>query len=134
MRLYVASQLDHIVTASAWAHWLAGDGHVVVSRWHEDAGNTPALERALDREGSARIADANIRCVRDAEALVVVGSRPTERVGRFVEIGIALGIGIPVHYVEPEGRLPLMCSGSGVTTWPDLDTFRAAHRIEEAAE
>lgn len=99
MRLYLASGLQNRATVAQIAQGLRDLGHTITYDWTEHG----SVQDASDEEKAA-VAQAELEGVLAAEMVVVIlpGGR-----GTHVEIGAALGVGIPVVivYRKPEDLL-----------------------------
>jgi nucleoside 2-deoxyribosyltransferase len=91
VKLYIASS-DKTV-----ARWVAAKcrkaGHTVTSRW---LGMRFALTETYSEEDRVAIATVDVEDVTVADALVLIASPHPVPGGKFVETGIALGMGKPV--------------------------------------
>jgi len=90
MRLYVAAQWSDRAEVRQVMGQLIASGHQITHNW-TNLDQFSRLQAALDFQG-----------VEEAEALVFVANNPYDSTGgAFVEMGIALGRGIPVFVIGP---------------------------------
>ena len=102
LKIYVATSLDHAPRAVAVHKALEHAGHIITYRW-TDHGSVQDQGVARLRE----VAEAELNGVRDADVLVAIlpGGR-----GTHAEIGIAIGLGIPVVLLEQVGAYDAECA------------------------
>ena len=120
MKLYVASNYQHDRDQVALiATVLEKAGHTITFKWWENA------------MSKARKAMYDLNGVASAEALVVYMEHSRNYRGTWVEVGIALGRGIPVYFIGDWNRdliFRTMCHDF-YTRFPDADVIR---EIKEA--
>src|SRR5690606_27840264 len=97
-RIYIATATVNAAAARDLAVKLRKNGHVVVSTWHDRVGieGERAREASMSVEERERIATRCFEEITDAHLLIVL-SHPAMR-GALVEMGIAMGEGIPVEW------------------------------------
>lgn len=100
MRIYIACHSREL--AEEFASELRSEGHEITSLWHGKAFN-PTESHTLAQRHSIAIEDLND--IRRADALVLVGGPDKYSGGKFVEAGIAYGLGKAVYV---EGRFENM--------------------------
>ena len=104
-RVYLAARYSRHPEMQEYAKRLEGIGHTVTSRWihgnHQIPEGTAEGERYQE---SVRFAVEDYNDVVDADYLVIFTDPPrtTTRGGKHVEVGIALGSGMPVYMVGTE--------------------------------
>lgn len=92
MKLYIAGHSQE--RARSVAKLCSEAGHEITSRWlEEDFSKTPTYTDD-DRE---KIAGIDVDDVMAADALVLLPSPRRIPGGKFVEVGVAIGVGIPVY-------------------------------------
>lgn len=102
LRVYVATSLDHAHRAQAVQRALRDRGHEITYDW--------TTHGSVQGEGDARlceVAAAELQGVRECDVLVAIlpGGR-----GTHTEIGMALGLGLPIVLLEQEGAYTADCA------------------------
>lgn len=99
MKVYVSA--FSVWEAKYVANYLRANGHTVASSWHESE------ERPATDEGwTGLLKKRNRPEIAEADVLVLVASKNAVPGGKFVEAGIALGLGKPVVVLgERENRV-----------------------------
>jgi len=94
MKIYVASHCRW--AAQHWADNLTSNGHVITSHWH----SKPFLKTAAHTyKERVAIAQEDIDDIMTADALVLVSGPDKYSGGKFVETGIAIGLGYQVYVI-----------------------------------
>jgi hypothetical protein len=102
VRVYVASKFEEKEYVAELYEWLREDGHVITHDWtgEDDAGKSGA---ELDTYHT-KCARQDVDGVMEAEAVVLL---PHDRgKGLYVEMGIAIGLGLPIVCWKYDGTLP----------------------------
>jgi hypothetical protein len=102
LRVYVATSLDHAHRAQAVQRELRARGHEITYDW--------TTHGSVQSQGDARMAEvaaAELQGVTEADVLVAIlpGGR-----GTHIEIGVALGLGLPVVLLEQDGGYEAQCA------------------------
>lgn len=126
MRLYLAAKYSRRDELNRYAEDLRGLGHVVNCRWLSEHD----LPVGAPPEGGLRFALDDIEDIRAADLLIAFTEEPGKpgagrnRGGRHVELGIAIGRGMPVYVVG--WRENVFCYLPEVIffeTWPEALRF-----------
>lgn len=117
MKIYVACHSREIADATATA--LIERGHEVTSRWHSKAFHPTSQHTP---EECAAIAQEDYDDIAAADALVLVAGPDKYSGGKFVEAGIAIGMGKPVTVIGRRENMLL---------W--LPSVRVVNSVSEAA-
>jgi nucleoside 2-deoxyribosyltransferase len=102
MKLYIAAQDQHAAREASQS--LRIEGHVITARWlHAEFMSTEFYSEAE----RIQIAFDDVRDVVRADALVLLEPSPLEKVpgGKFVEVGVALGLNKRVYVVGPRANM-----------------------------
>lgn len=100
MRIYIACHSREL--AESVAARVRADGHETTSTWHTKPFNPTESHTVAQRHG---IAIEDLNDIRRADALLLVGGPEKYSGGKFVEAGIAYGLGKAVYV---EGRFENM--------------------------
>ncbi len=100
MRLYVAAKFEDARRARAVMDFAQTRGHVVTHDWTGE--DSTGLEGAERSAYMGRCAVEDLEGVRKADAVVVLAHPAL--FGGMVEVGVAIGLGIPVYVVGAESR------------------------------
>ena len=94
-RVYISASFPRKDEARALAEELLRQGVIITSRWLWQA------ECGYDTEAIKSFADDDLRAVKASNALIVLTGDTLSKGGRHCEVGIALGLGIPVYRIGP---------------------------------
>jgi len=94
MKVYLAACFEQQEEIKAKADELAALGIHVTSRWRFEDSSLPETPERFDQ--CARV---DLEDIRDADYLVVLTDQTSQRGGKHVETGYALGLGKPVMIV-----------------------------------
>jgi len=111
LRVYIAGCLERAAEACDRAADLRLAGVEVVSRWH-DTRPDRAAEETLPVRSRADIAAANYGDIRRADAVLWLADARSR--GALVEVGIAVGRGLPVFAAGDPATVTLMALVPGV--------------------
>lgn len=128
MRIYVSASSEMRAREAALLLGPPLGSHTIVSTWHLEG--TPRPPQSDAAGWTARVA-ANLADMERAEVVVAIPGNPSGSFGCQVEIGVAVGRGVPVIVFAP--RLPSAllrhCLISHVTTADELEA-----RLKELTE
>lgn len=124
MRLYLAGTMhDPRFLNGTLPRQLRVAGHTIVSRWHE-----PGVWRSEDRQTDAlrqRIARDNLANLAESDMLLAVPLAGHHLRGMHLEMGYALGRGIPVHVLGGHRDVNTMGDHPTVTFHQELPSWLA---------
>ncbi len=122
MRLYIASKYENQAEVRALMDLLARRGHTITHDWTtvtEPAGLGP-WER---RQFLGACAEKDFKGVAQADALIIINH--PEGKGMLVEMGVALGLGIPVYLLYPDRATNVFNNLGAVAEYVAMDELAA---------
>lgn len=131
LRVYIAGCLERADEACDRAADLRAAGVEVVSHWH-DTHPDRAAEEALAARPRADIAAANYGDIRRADAVLWLADARSR--GALVEIGIAVGRGLPVFAVGELFAVTLMALVPGIEWMPQRSALALLATLRPAPE
>jgi len=121
MKIYVASH--DVVIARKVAKKLEQAGHVITSRWLQQ--KYKPIEK-WDEKNKQRIAAEDYNDVMDSDVLILISGNKKYPGGKFVEAGIALGVGI---------RIIVLGHRENMLLWhPSISIFKNINEIVQYLE
>jgi nucleoside 2-deoxyribosyltransferase len=93
MKFYIACHCSELAKSTSVK--LLAHGHTVVSRWHDKPFH-PTEHHSVGERFNIAIEDLND--IKRSDALILVSGPDKSSGGKFVEAGIAYGLGLPVYY------------------------------------
>lgn len=120
MKIYVAGPWIHRKDMPEIEAALNRVGHTVTHRWWEYEGESQETE---SKEFLEQCAKADVKAVRDADAVIVINTAKSE--GKAVEQGIAIALEKPIIVVTP-GEKP----SSNIFHY--LRTYKHVKSVQEA--
>lgn len=133
MRIYMAGRYSRRLELMECRRQLAGLGFVTTSRWLN--GNHQISDRGADPSAATRFAEEDLEDVRAAHLLIAFTEEPratASRGGRHVELGVALGAGIPAWIVGPAENV--FCWLPTVTRFDRWDDALSKLAVEHTAD
>ncbi len=129
MKIYIAARFETRGTLRPFRDQLWEMGHEVVSTWLDEAKQPPTMSQAIFWK---KLALKDLAEIKSADLLVLSTSIPSERGGKEVEFGFALGQfqSMMVYVVGPLRNVFHYLCDRQFDTWPE---FIAAMQ-EEASE
>lgn len=109
MKIYIAS--SNPLAASHVAHVLTAHGFTITSTWHEK----PFLKTSqIPTDERVEIASEDRGQILESDGLVLIADSHKVPGGKFVEVGIAIGLRLPVVILGPEPRENVMLYLPGI--------------------
>jgi len=127
MKLYIASKYPNKDRVALVATQLRDAGFEITSTWHRERYDKDVQLKDVRPNRLKTIAERDLKELSEADALVVytAGCRRS-RGGMWVEMGIALGIGMPVFVIGE--RVTVFCYLGQVKCYRTVEEFLEACR------
>ena len=116
MKLFVSGKVGEEGATRSIAATLQAAGHELTLDWTQLPHLKPYMDHQIE---SKRAALQEATAVRDADALVVMADRCGK--GMYVELGIALGAGVPVVVVTSDPEITMFFQHPNVALVRTLD-------------
>ena len=126
--IYIAARYSLKETVTFIAELLGGDGHNILSDWHEEHHAPDVKVQDLSDKENRHVAYKDMLQVRGATAMVFLAEHPdtaTVRGGRHVEFGIAVEREIPIFVLGPRENI-FHYMNTRVQHFETLDDLRVA--------
>lgn len=128
MKVYVAGSRHEVETVRLMQKVCTELGHTLTYDWtreeNVDAGKPREDWLEHEREGRV-IAQAEQDAVADADGLLICGWGSDKALGTFIEIGMALGMGVPVSICGPVRNSIFWCLPGVIVSEDVKDGIRA---------
>ena len=124
MKLYIAGQSQ--AEARSVAKIMREAGHAITSSWLDEDFTKTGEYTDEDR---TRIAARDVREVSESDAIIVIPSPRRIPGGKFVEVGVAIGLEIPVEVLGH--RENMLMYHPLVSVWNSAEDFIKGKRLIE---